>query len=258
MDIYIEEYMLHNIEKGERTMRKILVLTFIMVISTSVVFASPLMDYSKGKVAIDVTVRPELDMEGTLKHEYAGTIGSSTVDGKKGNFDFGLTVGLGNQFAIQYKQFNPATKNYWIAQDLFNDSSNIDATVSGKVNSDEFNLLYKLDKNFAVFTGLNRATASLKAIGLNFESKENSSWQVGLIGVTPIADKTKFFGIVSGGSDVVNWEVGLSYEFVKDAEFNVSYRRAKFKNLDLPVYVNGQPSVDVEAKGIGYGFSFKF
>ncbi len=239
-------------------MKKILLMTIIMVISTSVVFASPLMDYSKGKVSLDITVRPDLDMEGTLSHEAVGTIGSATFDGKKANMDLGLTVGLGNQFAIQYKQFNPATKNYWIAQDLVGDSFPIDATISGKVNSDEFNLLYKIDKNFAVFTGLNRATFSLKPLGLNFESKENSSWQIGLLGVTSIADKTKFYGMVSGGSDVVNWEVGLSYEFVKDAEFNISYRRAKFKNLDLPVYLCGQPSVDVEAKGIGYGFTFKF
>lgn len=193
-------------------MKKIvgLTATFALALSTAC-FASPSMDYNQGATSIDLSVS-----SASVTPDYGSKLdGSSSLSGA-------ITTGLGGDFALQYKYNNYKTD---------------DPTVK----SQEFNLLYKLDKGLAVFAGdvRNEMTYTNTVNGL----------QVGLIGTVPIAERTNAYGIVGTGNKINSYEVGIGYQIAKNTELNVAYRDAKFKDFD---------SGDVTVKGMSYGISYKF
>lgn len=204
-------------------MKKIILTVLCLFVLSSIGFASPLMDYSKGKAAIDLTYRPSLDVK-----DEAGTF-----DGKA--YDWGFTYGIGNKMALQYKQFNPETDSY--------------DGIKHKIKSEEFNVLYKLDKNVSAFTGIVRYQHYFTNINSITSGQDyKNKWQVGLVGSTNVWKKTDAYGVAALGNDYRNWEIGLSYAIAKDIDFNLSYRDAKFKDN----------SADITTKGYGFGVTYKF
>jgi hypothetical protein len=191
------------------------------------VSAAPLTDYSEGKTAIDLTSRSsDINDNG------------SSLD-KKSNLDWGITTGLGNKFAIQYNGYNAKSK----------DSSYIDGL---ELKTQEFNVLYQIDKNLSAYTGIVKSKADWS---YGDTSNEKSNMQFGLIGSTKIADKTTAYASVAVASDFTNWKVGVSQEIAPNVDFNVDYRRMEVKNLTGDTY-NG--SDDITTKGLGYGVTYKF
>ena len=215
-------------------------------------FASPLNDYSAGKTSIDLTWR-QSDVKTTDSEDEVSF-------GKKSNLDWGVTTGLGNNFAIQYNGYNAKSKDAisW---------SNVDETGIAHVDlkTQELNVLYKLNNNLSVYTGLVRFKASENAnISYNdgspseFESnttKAKNKIQFGVIGSTKLAEKTTAYAQVGVASNFTNWKVGVSQEIAPNVEFNVDYRRLKAKKLDFGI---GDGEFDVSAKGIGFGITCKF
>jgi hypothetical protein len=301
---------------------KKLVLTVLFVFAlSSIGMAAPLMDYSKGKVGFDYTYRPSVDFDGSIGYEgsyvennngeitrdTASQYWSGSFDGKA-NLDWGLTIGLGNNFAFQYKGFNAKTDRYSYnlggmmpmmaadGDDGYVDENSSALTVKGKIKTDEMNVLYKVGKRVAAFTGVVRASSSFSpsfnssyqegypndlyqdslTVGLpELKSEDKTMWHIGVLGVAPIAKKTNAFGVVSVGKDYRNWEAGISYELAKDWEFNVNYRNMKIDKLTMgslaisDSYTDGEGSYsstlsgtanlkDVELKGWGFGVTYKF
>lgn len=72
----------------------ILALASVVVVTASVGFAAPLTDYSAGKTSIDVTWRSS-DIDADNSEEVAAME-------KKRSLEWGVTTGLGNNFALQY------------------------------------------------------------------------------------------------------------------------------------------------------------
>lgn len=208
-------------------MRIILAVFLGAMLMCSTGLASPLTDYSQGKAAIDVNWRPNLDSE--ISHD--------GLDSKQGNFDWGITYGLGGNFAVQYRQFSPETKI----------SSSAD---SYRFNTQEANVLYRINENVAAFAGYHRA--NVKNLTKGFSSENKNVLQVGLVGNKPLSDKTQLYGIIGAGKDLRSYEVGLSYRITKDTEFNLSYMDKKISNS------GDVDNADVRLKGIGYGLTFKF
>jgi predicted porin len=167
--------------------------------------------------------------------------GGTTLDfDSKSNFDGSITVGLGNNFALQYRNFEPKSA----------DTRFSGIITTGKIATNEFNVLYKLDKNVAAFAGYASAKGTMEIFGYGSTSSDTKNlWQVGLVGSTAIADKTTLWGSVAAGSNLTNWEVGVSYAFTPNLELNVNYREVKVDDLQ---------GVDVKAKGLGLGVTFKF
>ncbi|MCX7781076.1 MAG: hypothetical protein N2491_09225 [Negativicutes bacterium] len=281
-------------------MKKIVLTVVCMFLLSSVGLAAPLMDYSKGKATLDYTYRPNMDIKAAIGVE--GQIGIQPLaeymgiseDGKfseytkqgsfdgKANMDWGLTYGLGNNWAIQYRQFNPTA-------DLFDKTygekpNYLHIGLEGKIRSEEFNILYKFDKNVAGFAGIVRANAGVK-LGLDgglydwtagvalpeLRTSDENMFQVGLIGNAKIAAKTNAYGVVALGSDYRSWQIGLSYALNKDIDFDVNYRNTKFDKFKVAgVYLNPPADSefkssyadlnikDVEVKGVGFGLTFKF
>lgn len=206
-------------------MKKILIMAAALLLISGVCAASPLTDYSQGKAAIDITFNPNQDLK----------FGSEAFDGKASNLDGNMTIGLGNRFAVQYRQLDSEA-------------------ASGKLNVQEFNVLYKVNKHVSAYTGFSKSYYSkFEGNGMEWKGPNNNHWQVGFIGSAPIYDKTTAYGIVSTGNDIRSWEVGISYAFTKNVELNILYRDYKVENLSW-----GGSSLDARVKGLGYGLTFKF
>lgn len=215
--------------------RMMVILTVLLcsLLAAGVTTASPLTDYSAGKVALDVNWTPSSDIE----------IDSVKLDGKSGNFDFGLTAGLGNKWAIQYRYANPVSKDYAIpdGDSVFN--------FHAGVRSQEVNVLYQLDKNLSAFVGWHQAKLTSN-VG---DGDSKNTWQLGLIGTTEIAKKTTLYGIVGAGGSLFNAEAGVAYAFTKDLDLNLFYRYKRMDDLKA-----GDAKVDTNVKGFGLGMTYRF
>lgn len=245
------------------TTKVLMVFLGIMLIS-GIGFASPLTDYSAGKVAIDLDWRnTEVDGNYSCDEPPWWAINMSQLNlGKSYSLDGGVTVGLGNKFAFQYNSFRPsgtgrshADMNFaglnWLA----------DVTSRTELSTQQFNILYKMDDNISVFTGVFHGKIDFDGYfdppGMHFYGiAERNIWQLGLVGSTKLGDKTTLYGTVGVGKDLTNWTAGLSYAVASHTEVNLSYRKLKVKDFDF--FGNGIHSMDGEASGLGLGVTHKF
>ncbi|MCX7781078.1 MAG: hypothetical protein N2491_09235 [Negativicutes bacterium] len=263
-------------------LKKTVLAVAVFFLSLGVTQASPLMDYGQGKVAVDLVYRFNTDASGAWRDDnsYSDMLFTSqsynesstfSLDGKN-NLEWGITFGLGNNFAAQYRQYSPKSENFWnLLYENYYDSyyPEYSPYVVAKVRANEYNLLYKAGKNITVFTGLVKATASLDGnysyCPLHLTGERTAPgkkiWQLGATGVTQIADKTTLYGTLAGGKDYSNWEVGVAYKLGKNMEWDVSYRSVKFKDLNGLQSLGHYGDVvfkDWEFKGLGTGITVKF
>ena len=214
-------------------MKKLMFILVCSMLLSSVAVASPLMDFTQGKTAIDLTLYPSLDYHVTTNQGWKGT-----GDGIHNNYDIGITTGLGNKFALQYRQFNPKSLQ-----------------VGGDSNSftygQELNVLYQIDKSFNVFI-----CEQIGRYNQTFSKTETkNNLQIGLIGSTQLDNNLSLFGTIGYGKDISNYEVGLAYAVSKKVDLNVMYRDRKSTHLHYPATAIDLTS---EVKGFGYGVTCKF
>lgn len=233
--------------------KKVLATFAALSLVSSVGFASPLNDFSQGKVAVDVSVRPSSDFK------VSDNGGTTTYDAKS-YMDYDLTVGLGNNLAFQYKGATPQSKDY---------STNVAGvgtfSLNGKLTTQEFNLLYKTNDNFTVFTGINQAKAKW-SLNTPFGSGDSegdtkSNWQVGVTGQTQLGENLIGYATIAAGQDVNYWTLGLGYAVSKNLDINVfygenKYNKVKYGSQAQSIY--GASTADYTVKGIGYGITYKF
>lgn len=225
---------------------------------SSVCMAGPLTDYSAGKVAIDVSSRQNTDLKVS-----DSTLGSGTFDGKN-KMEYGVTIGLGNNFAMQYRKFNAQSKEYPIVVD------NINGNLSGKLDTQEFNVLYKVDKNISAFVGVNKIqpkyTAASNGLSISSDCESKTNWQVGFMGQTELGDKLSAYASVAVGKDSNSWRIGTAYEINNNLDFDVFYAQNKYTNvayssdMKLLAQNNGLTTdkADYTIKGLGFGLTYKF
>lgn len=207
--------------------------SLFLIAFTAVGFASPLMDYSQGKGALDVSIKPNSDI--TVESG-----GSTDIDGKHGNLDAGVTYGLGKEWAVQYRYGTADAKKYTWG--------------SVHVRAQEFNVLRKVDKNVSAFVGATWVRPEFNG-SISANGDTTTGYQVGLVGVAPLDKKTSLYGIVGAGNKISSYEAGLSYAMTKELELNVGYRYAKYKDLEIKSL---DRSFDYTAKGFQYGLTYKF
>lgn len=217
---------------------------------SSIGFASPMNDYSAGKASVDLTMR-QSDVS-------MGIPNKKISFDKKNNWEYGLTAGLGNNFAIQYNGYNAKSDNTLDYQD-----ASVTSTMDTSLKTQEINVLYKLNNNVSAFAGLVRVKGTFYAKDVYLDgtvdvldnSKDTKNkMQIGLIGSTKIANKTTAYASIGVASDYTSWKVGVSQEIAPNVEFNVDYRRTDVKNVNFV----GLDAVDLTAKGVGFGVSYKF
>ncbi|MGL5513036.1 MAG: outer membrane beta-barrel protein [Sporomusa sp.] len=210
--------------------KKVLLALATAMAVTSVSFASPLSDYEKGNVVIDLntSISPDVKIDGY------------SFDGKS-RLGAGVTYGIGNKMAVQYKYLDNKTKDYYYY-------GNINAEVTGH----ELDVLYQVQPNVSAFAGFTRSTGKINWDGYS-EKQSRNGYHIGIIGQTKITDDVTGWASVSAGNRLTSYEIGLGYDIAMNAELNLFYRYLKYK--DFNVY--GE-DVDATVKGLGAGVTFKF
>lgn len=220
----------------------ILTMTAATMLATSIGFAAPLGDYSAGKTSVDLTWR-QSSIDATSQ-------GATDALGKKGSMDFGITTGLGNNFAFQYTNSNNKSKDTNLP-----DGSGGTYRENGSLKTQEFNVLYKIDKNVSAYVGMVNLKGTINDESSGTASGSKNKMQFGLMGNTKLADKTTAYAQVGFASSYNNWKIGISQEIAPNLELNVDYRRTQAKKMSFD---NGLGDVDMTSKGLGFGISYKF
>lgn len=220
----------------------ILAMAAATMVTTSVGFAAPLSDYSAGKTSVDLTWR-QSSIDATSQ---------SVTDSlsKKGNMEFGITTGLGGNFAFQYTNANNKSKDTNLP-----DGSGGTYRENGSLKTQEFNVLYKMDKNVSAYVGMVNLKGTINDEDSGTSSGSKNKMQFGLMGSTKLGDKTTAYAQVGFASSFTNWKVGISQEVAPNLELNIDYRRTQVKKMSFD---NGLGDVDMTAKGLGVGVSYKF
>ncbi|MBP2651219.1 MAG: hypothetical protein H6Q74_2044 [Firmicutes bacterium] len=220
-----------------------MILTGLLMIS-SIGFAAPMTDFSLGKVQLDAMKYPSLNMD--IRGQNGGEYATDSTPSAKNNFDYGITAGLGSNFALQYKN-NKADAYY---------DYNSDASYC-KMREKELNVLYKVDKSSAVFIGMTRSKLDLvdNVYGNNYSGTTTKGYQVGLQTTVPISEKINGYAVASVGTKVTSFELGLAYKISNNIDFNMSYLNSKYKDL---VNEYSTEKADYAAAGVGAGVSYRF
>ncbi|QDR79994.1 outer membrane beta-barrel protein [Sporomusa termitida] len=216
-------------------MKKISAILAAAMTITSVSFASPLTDYTQGKAAIDLN--PNINSDST-----------------KDNVSGGITYGVGNKFALQYKYADNKNKNYL----RMTPPSNAHAQLSAY----EMNVLYQINPNVSAYAGWAGETAKINLLYyagpdlgniIYRERGSQSSFHLGLIGQTKFTENLTGWASAGAGSHIIGYEVGLGYSIAKNAECNVIYRYNKYQGFNL-----SDGKIDVKIEGVGAGITLTF
>lgn len=170
-------------------MWKKLLLALVLLLYCIPCAASPLQDFSQGKVAIDVNWKPDSFRGGDNKWEYSGT------------------VGLGDRWGLNYRQIN------------FNPKLN-DKTIG--TSNKEVNVLYKMNDNFQLMAGYSMTKRN------GTMPSDSHMVQGGIIASKSLGHSTTLYTLLSLGSKADNVEVGLSCQIKKGLELTTTYRHLEY------------------------------
>jgi len=218
-------------------------------------FASPLTDYSAGKVSLDLNFAVDNTVKVTNK--VADYPSSSLHYDAKNNLNYNVMAGLGNGYGIQYRNITSDSNMTY--------NGDTDNVSKYKFKFREFNVLKSLDKQSAIFVGFVQASSDFSVQDpldntntFGVSSDKKTLWQIGYLGKVPLTKDLNAYGIVAFGSHMTNYEIGLAQKLSKNVEFNISYRERTVKNLHLNDAAAGSFSHDVTVHGMNYGITYEF
>lgn len=184
--------------------------------ATSFAFATPQTQFEQGQWQLDLGAwNPKAEADAS--NWVAG--GSNVSTDAKWNFQGGLTYGLSDKWGLEYAYHGLKTKG------------TAETTGIG-TNGDEheINLVYSLNKNFALYGGWNRIKNSFE--NTNY-SQANNVAQLGLIAKAPLSENFDIYGKAAVGTQRTTlWEAGLGYTMSKDFDLSAGYRYVNTKLAD--------------------------
>jgi len=196
--------------------KKITLAMIIMLLLFQTGYASPLNDFSQGSTAVDLAR--------SVSHlRYGGS-----------GWDFSVTTGLGNEWAVKYRQINYDTEY----------SGDSYAAKSG-----DLQLIYKADDAIQFYLGYSRTMGYDKTIGQGIADK--NALVVGTIATHALSKRTKLYAILGGGENVTNIEFGLSFQLKPGVELTPSYRH-------LTVEKVGPTRIKENYRNFNLGLTFVF
>ena len=210
--------------------KKSLVLAAVMAAcATSFAFATPQTQWNQGQWQLDLGAwnpKAEVDSSNFNKSNFQEKTDS------KWNFQGGLSYGLTDKWALQYKSY--------------------------KTDGDEHevNLVYSINKNFAAYAGWNRIKNDLGGDA----NDTNNVAQLGLIAKAPLAKNLDFYakGAV-GTKKTTMWEAGLGYSITPDLDINAGYRYLNTKLADGgDSTFDTKDDANISYKGFIAGLSYRF
>jgi hypothetical protein len=195
-------------------MKKLFLILAVLALLSGTGQASPLDDFAPGRWAVDLSWKP---------HVYMGA----------NAFDFGVAAGLGNNWAVAYRQ---------IGYDTAGESGDYRTT------SRDLCLVRKLGDGLQLFVGGSRTTGRGQGSGDALAAK--TVLQAGAIAIRKLSDRLTLYGILGGGSNVTNVEFGLYYRISPSLELTSTYRH-------LTVEKVGSARAKENFRGFGLGVTVK-
>lgn len=212
---------------------KVAVMAALAATVTGAAFATPQTQFKQGQFQIDAGAYfPKADTtDNAHMLNNDGTIDPIHGDTKsKANFTGGLTYGITDRLGIQYQYTGLKTK----AKTYQGTDDSWDEKTKGYMN--EANLIYSLNKNFAVYGGW----AGIKTDYGYGLSKTNNIAQAGLIAKAPIGHVVEVFGKAGiGTKKTTTWEAGLGAKITPDLDIAGGYRYINTKLFDKGDNVGG-------------------
>ena len=176
-------------------MKKIVPLVALLAAVSIGVSASPQTTFEKGQWEVNAGMWD------------AKARSSGFKSGGEWDFNGGVTYGLSDRTAVQFQYYNLDTDN-----------------TGGE--SMEFNYIYSLRPDVAAYAGYNRVSMTgLPSTLFGKTKRENSIFQIGLIGRKHLNEDLDLYGKVALGTDSTTiWEAGLNYEIDDNLDVNAGYR----------------------------------
>ncbi len=204
-------------------MKKHVMLTALMgmTLCAGTSFASPATNYAPGAVTIEAGINAAPSMK----------VGDADGDDKSRPYA-GVTVGLGSNFALQYK---------------YSDNKVNDLDGSGfhaGMKTQEYNIAYQAGPNTYVYAG----DMSCKGTGV-LSSSSDDRFQVGVRYVAPAGDKTNWWVGGAVGDSLWRAEIGASYAVAPNVDWDLSYQYTQVNDY--------HDAVDVKTQGLYTGLTFK-
>jgi len=213
----------------------ILVITSGLLISSVALAAPPIenFDLGKGEVDIGTSAIPAMNVQNNYSYNRSDNV-------KHKGFG-GAAVGLGHNLAFQFRydenQMEPATKL--------------------NIRNQQYNLIYKINKNVNVYAGElhSRLLETNNGANNDFSTSRNIA-QVGAQYHQKIARNATGWAEVAFGKDMQHYEIGTAYALHKNIDFDLSYQYTKvtdYTNSD-----NNNWKGKATSKGLYAGLQFKF
>lgn len=216
-------------------MKKSAVLAMVLgmtLVAGGAVSAAPATNYENGATTVELgaMLAPDLKVE----------VGNNSTTGDdKTRFYGGVTVGLGNNYALSY--------NY-----AENKADHMGGSyVSGKLTTHDVNVNYKINDNLYAYVGDMIYNAKAK-VGTSEASKTKNNFQAGVRYVGKPVERLGWWAGLGGGENHFKAEVGASYNLTQNVDFDLSYKYLKVNKL---AGVNG---FDAKASGLYTGVTLHF
>lgn len=245
---------------------KVAVMAALAATVTGAAFATPQTQFKQGQFQIDAGAYfPKADADsintkGTTDGGDAWTDSFDSSNKSKANFTGGLTYGITDRLGLQYQYTGLKTK----AQTHPDADGNWKNKTDGQMN--EANLVYSLNKNFAVYGGWAGIKNKYSVVGTEGHSdsynKTNNIAQAGLIAKAPIGHVFEVFGKAGiGTKKTTTWEAGLGAKITPDLDLAGGYRYINTKLFDKGDKVGGVTITDdqnISYKGWFTTLSYRF
>ena len=257
------------------------VFLFSMLLMTSSALASPLDDYSKaGNVGVSIyTMRA--DMGNDYTSSAISELNSGVDFGNKWSWGGELTVTVAPKWALafdyaQYKNKDVKLRDWGIARD----------NLSSSLQSTNLKIRYQALKNekLSLVTylgiGLNKSRQFLRydsvtgTSTLGYSTKRKTSLLAGVTVVYALDRDKRFKTYFDGalGNKMYSWNIGVSYEVVKNLELDFGYKCYQVRGLEYGYletdltssggvthrYPADRGKIKSTSKGIYFGLSYKF
>ena len=241
-------------------MKKLVIIVVALILLTSVGYAAPLMDYSFGRVTLDLGFNASPTQTPVSLNGYS-TIGYTITTGY--NFDFGATAGLGGNFAFNYSQQNMSGSQQTYS-DVYGSGSN-----TPTMQVQQLNLLYNFAPvtapyNLSGFVGVQYGILG-KVYFVQDYLNQKSTWQdsknlwggqIGVRATAHVADSVIVFGQAQYGWPYYQLGGGVAYVLSPSFDVNLS---ANYISTSLSIFedLRNKPDANEFSIPITLGLTWK-
>ncbi|MFA6076108.1 MAG: hypothetical protein WCV63_08800 [Negativicutes bacterium] len=256
-------------------MKKTLLVLLLCLAITGVVSATPLTDYSAGKIQIDFGLGWAIDGTSGTGSGFGGAIINDGFGGSSSGLagNLGVTVGLSSNFALRLKNnsFCGSTYSYSYLNPVTGNTDNISGT--GYISDTELDFMYQaltLDSSpvsLTVLIGFDVPVLGATVTDSNWNNYYGYStgniYQFNMIGggflgglqlVAPINDSTNFYA--NGDLGTSHWGLGAGVGFALNPQFDINVG-VDFKSFNVNS-VNSNLNGTIYATQPNVGISYRF